>query len=244
MESVTENSPENSLPPISFKFPTTLKSIYCYPCLLEKNYFPPISSIDFSKYKNLTSWQITGEFNTEKFKTQQCNIIHLYLRDIPTIDPTNFKLILESNYQLKTLTYEIGSWNVGKFNNILSLPNLLKLRTLNYSLQETIITNFSLIPNKTIQTLIIEYGTPVIIIEELLTKLESLEDLVFVNWNLDELASINWINYKGRFNSIVFGFSYWIGLHMVVDQFDCLMPETKIIFDNSIEKIINYDLTI
>jgi hypothetical protein len=244
MESITEKYPDNSLPPINFKLPITLKSIYCYPCLIEKGYFPAINDIDFNTYRNLNSWQITGRFNTGKFEIQQCNIVHLYLRDIPMIEPTKFKLILASNYQLKTLTYEVESWNVEKLNNILSLPNLSKLRTINYSFDTAEYTGFSLITNTSIKTLIIEHGTSIVIIEELLTKLKSLKDLIFVNWNLCDLSNIDWIKYKERFNCILFGFSYWFGHHMIEDKFGCLIPNTKIIFDKRLEKIINYDLSI
>jgi hypothetical protein len=242
--SVYETDPKNTLPPPDFKFPTTLKSISVSPYIQLNNFIPAINEINFSTYKNVVSWLITGEYNIDRFFTQQANIIHLSIRDFSPIELNRFKLAFENNPQLITLSYALDVWSVEKFNAILKLPNLKKLKILNYSFKEPNIAEFDLISNNIITTLILDYKTPRIIIEFLLKKLESLKDIVFTSWKLGNLSAINWLQYKGKFNSITFGYSHWKQMNYRIDQFNCLLPETKIIFNNKLKYITNYDLSI
>ncbi|KXN67014.1 hypothetical protein CONCODRAFT_87185 [Conidiobolus coronatus NRRL 28638] len=243
MEALYDHDPNGTLPPQNFKFPKTLKSIAVYPYILENNYIPAINDIDFSNYPNLIDWNITGKYDTDRFSyQQQPNIIHLYLCDVPIIDFSKFNSILSNNPQLKSLVYEIEAWSAEKLNTILTLPNLEKLLIINYSFDAFNLINFSLLSNSTIKMVIIECITPSTVIEELLTKLNSLEDVIFIRWNLHELMAINWKKFRGKFNSIIFGYSFYTE-NDVGDLFDSLKPSTKIIFDYNLKCVINYDLT-
>jgi nitrogen regulatory protein PII-like uncharacterized protein len=244
MEAVRERDSKNTMQPPNFKFPKTLKSIIIFPYILERNFIPAINEINFSSYANLVDWNITGRYDIEKFsQQQQTNITHLYLRDIPIIDPDDFAQILSKNPQLKTLIYELEVWSLEKLNNILLLPNMKKIYIINYSFSSFTLHNFTLLPNKLVNTLIIECGTPAVVIEELLNKLEALEHIYFITWNLEEVSNVNWAKYRGRFKSITLGFAYWC-IDDLGGELECLEDETIVTFDNSLKKVFNYDLTI
>ncbi|KXN67013.1 hypothetical protein CONCODRAFT_80305 [Conidiobolus coronatus NRRL 28638] len=244
MEAIHERDPNNTQQPPNFKFPKTLKSIIIFPYILERNFIPAINEINFSSYLNLVDWNITGRYDIEKFSQyQQANITHLYLRDIPIIDSYSFTQILSNNPQLKTLIYELEVWSLEKLNNILLLPNMKKIYIINYSFSNFTLQNFTLSPNKLVNTLIIECSTPAIVIEELLNKLEALEHIYFISWNLEEISNVNWAKYRGRFKSITLGFTYW-NMNDLGDGLECLEDETVITFDNNLKKVFNYDLTI
>jgi hypothetical protein len=243
MEALYEYSPNSTLPPQNFKFPRTLKSIAVYPYILENNYIPAINDIDFCDYPNLIDWNITGKYDADRFShQQQPNIIHLYLCDVPIIDFSKFNSILTNNPQLKTLVYELEAWSAEKLNTILTLPSLEKLLIINYSFYAFNLVNFSLLSNSSIKMVIVECITPSIVIEELLTKLKSLEDVIFIKWNLHELMAVNWDRFRGKLNSITFGYSFYTE-NDLGDLVDCLKPATKIVFDYNLKCVINYDLT-
>ncbi|KXN67012.1 hypothetical protein CONCODRAFT_167916, partial [Conidiobolus coronatus NRRL 28638] len=241
MELIYESDPNSTLHPPNFKFPKTLKSITTFPCILENNFIPAINEISFNTYPNIIKWSITGRYDAERFLQQQSNIIHLYLHDVPTISFNNFKSILVNNPQLKTLVYELGTWSIEKLNVILALPNLKKL-VISYSFDIFNVISLKLIANTTIKTLLLIGIIPSMNIEELLTRLHSLKDIIFIRWNLYEISAVNWVKFRGKLNSVTFGHSFYTekDLGNVVD---CLRPKTKITF-NKVKDIINFDLSI
>ncbi|KXN67010.1 hypothetical protein CONCODRAFT_10992 [Conidiobolus coronatus NRRL 28638] len=243
MEALYKHSPNGALIPSNFRFPKTLKSITVYPYILENNYIPAINDIDFATHYNITHWQITGSFNTERLSHQQPNITHLYLRDMPTIEFDKFKSTLVNNPQLKTLLYNLEFWSIEKLNTILTLPNLQKLLVANYEVDSFNYTNFSLISNTTIKTLILSFVTPSIVIEELLTKLESLEDVIFIGYCVDYLEPISWLQFQGKLNSITFAYIF-DDESEIENLVSCLKPQTKILFNYSVKSVVNYNLTI
>jgi hypothetical protein len=246
MEGICDQDPKSILPPQNFKFPKTLKSITTYPYVLYNSYIPAINEINFITHNNILHWNVSGRYDVERFFHQQPNIIHLCLHDVPAIKFDIFKSILVNNPQLRTLAYEIYKCSNERLNTILALPKLKKLLVFNSSrsiVNFTSITSLNLIANCSINTLILHCIGPLILIEELLIKLNSLKHIVFISWMKSSLSAINWLQYKGKFNTITFGKSPYTEndlRHLV----DCLKPETKIIFDYTVKRIVNYDLSI
>ncbi|KXN65628.1 hypothetical protein CONCODRAFT_169205 [Conidiobolus coronatus NRRL 28638] len=243
MEGLCDRDPKSILPPPNFKLPKTLKSITAYSYVLQNSFIPAINEINFATHSNIVQWKISGRYDTERFSDQQPNIVHLYLHDVPAIKFDKFKTILVNNPQLRTLAYELEEYSIEKLNTVLTLPNLQKLLLFNYSTNISNFVSSSLKTNTTIKTLILRCIRPPIIIEELLAKIKSLEDVIFIWWIKSSISAINWLQFKGKFNTITFGNSPYTQSELE-NIVDCLKPETKIIFDYTVKNVVNYDLTI
>jgi hypothetical protein len=243
MEGIYNHDPNGTIIPPNFRFPKTLKSIIVYSYILENGYIPAINDIDFTTCPGIVCWQITGTYDIERFSHQQSNITHLRLRDMPTIEFEKFKSTILNNPQLKTLFYNLKFWSIEKFNIISTLPNLQKLHIANYEVDSINYTNFSLITNTTIKTLILSFVTPSKVIEELLTKLEALDDVIFLGYCIDYLLPINWLEYRGKFKSVTFG-NIFFEETKIESLVTCLKPETKILFNYTVKNVVNYNLSI